>query len=468
MPLFKLFGGLNNWAFIRAATIFLNNALLLASYIFMARQMKISNKWICLCAVFLLAPLSYGYWDIVTFGGYYVFFIIQNFCCLGLFFRLTAASAAKRRSRRDFILFSALSLILGIQGIRSLLCIQIPLMLTCFFAHRINRRNGVPQKKLPVYLGVYSFVLCCIGFVMHYLLRFIYTFFSFDNMRMDDLYNTFFSKLGQNIISVFTVFGFTGGQRVLSAQGIAGILAIVFTLYLLGSMIAMLRQNKVYERHEDRHIKSSFDPKLFTIRYFFVSLIFNVFVFQIVEKSVTLRYFIPFLILYVPLLAVLFEKTEEKKAALSKIGLISAVFLFIFIRGILNFQDLSGYDANSFRTGYIKYLSDHKLNYGFSGFWNSSVTTELTNGEIRIAGLEPDGLEPGKRFNLQGWLNPKKYYEKSYYDGESFLLLTRAEWEMARQTGRPFAERTPDYQDGEFIILRYPQAAIIHDTVLDD
>jgi hypothetical protein len=60
------------------------------------------------------------------------------------------------------------------------------------------------------------------------------------------------------------------------------------------------------------------------------------------------------------------------------------------------FRKMRGYDINSFRTGYITYLLDHKLNYGFSGFWNSNVITE------------------------------------------------------------------------EFIILRYPQAAIIHDIVLDD
>jgi hypothetical protein len=471
MPLFKLFGGLNNWAFIRAAAIFLNNALLIAAYIFMMRQIRIQNKWICLSAVFLIAPLSGSYWDIVTFGGYYVFFIIQNFCCLGLFFALTASSAVKRRFRRDFILFSILSLILGVQGIRSLLCIQIPLMLTCFSARRINRLNGAPQKNLPVYLGIFSFALCCIGFVINYLLRFIYSFHSFENIRMDNnLYESFFTKLGQNTISLFSFFGFTGGWSVLSARGILDILAIIFTLCLLGSMIVFLRQNHICQcvRQEHNCNENSSNQKQFIVLYFFVSLIFNAFVFQIIDQGITLRYFIPFLILFVPLLAVLFEKTEGKGSALSKTGTLAVVFLFIFTRSLFNFQELRGYDANNSRTGYIKYLSDHKLNFGFASFWNANVTTELTNGEIGIAGLEPSGLEPGVKFNIQGWLNPKKYYDRSYYDGESFLLLTRAEWETARQTGRPFTEKTPDYDDGEFIILRYPSAVIIHDTVLDN
>ncbi|MDR1025323.1 MAG: hypothetical protein LBL56_06300 [Treponema sp.] len=470
VPLFKIFGNLNNWVFIRAAAIFLNNALLVISYIFMMRQTRIQNKWICLSAVFLLAPLSFEYWDIVTFGGYYVFFIIQNFFCLGLFFRLAAPPAPVRWFRRDFLLFGILSFILGVQGIRSLLCIQIPLMLTCFSACRIDRRNGIPPKKLPVYLGIFGFILCCAGFAANYLLRFIYSFQSFDSAAIDDLYESFFIKLGQNIVSLFSFFGFGGGHSVLSAWGAMDILAIIFTLCLLGSAIAALRQN--HDRkgvpHQNGYNEDGSWPKQFIALYFFVSLVFNVFVFQIFNGPVTARYFIPFLILYVPLLAVLFEKTEKRKSPLLKTGILAAVFLFILTRSVLNFQDLSGRDVNRSRTGYIKYLSDHELKFGFATFWNANVTTELTNGGIRIAGLEVYGLEPGARFDFQRWLIRKEYLERSYYDGESFLLLTGAEWDLARQTGRPFTEKTPDYDDGEFIILRYPSAAIIHDTVLDD
>jgi hypothetical protein len=466
MPLFKLFGSLDNWAFIRAATIFLNNALLLATYMFMTWQVNIRNKWICLSAIFLLAPLSRGYWDIVSFGGYYVFFIVQNFCCLGLFFRLVRSSPTNRRFRGEFILFSVLSLILGTQGIRSLLNIQIPLMLTGFVFYKFNRSSG---GKTSVFLGLYSFILCCAGFIINWLLRFIYNFHIFENMRIDELREVFFTKLGQNIVSLFSFFGFTGGQPVLSARGITSILAVFFTLYFLKAMIAILRQNHANKdnQYKGGHHKSDFVPKQFIILYFFVSLFFNVFVFQIVEQDVTERYFIPFLILYVPLLALLFEKTEQKKPALTKIGILAAVFLFILTRSVLVFQDLSVHDKNSSRDGYISYLLEHNLNFGFASFWNANVSTELTNGKINIAGLEPQGLEPGNKFNIQGWLNPEAFYKKSYYKGESFLLLTKAEWDMARQTGRPFAEETPDYDDGEFIILRYPQAAIIHDTILD-
>ncbi|MDR1251954.1 MAG: hypothetical protein LBK62_07280 [Treponema sp.] len=463
MPLFKLLSGFNNWALIRAMTIFLNNALLVVSYVFLTRQMRLPNKWIYLSAGFLLVPLSTGYWNIVTFGGYYVFFIAQNFCCLGLFFRLLAAPPpAKRRTRiSDFMLFSLLSLVLGIQGIRSLLNIQIPLMLACFFAYWFTH---IPQKKGPVLLGIYSLVLCGIGFIINYLLHVIYSFQSFEYMRVDDLYALFFVKLGQNVVSLFSFFGFIEGHRVLSAQGIAGILGIFFTVFLIWNMAVMVLRDRTGTISRPG---GNFEPRHFMTLYFFVSLGFNMFVFLIVDDNVTQRYFIPFLVLYVPLLAVLFEKTEKRNSALSKTGLIAAVFLFIFTRAALNFQSLGIQETNSGRTGYIRYLEDNDLDFGFATFWNANVTTELTNGKISIAGLEPDGVASGEKYRIHGWLNPIRFYDPSYYTGESFLLLTRAEWDTARQAGRSFTEKHVDYDDGRFMVIRYPSAKVIHEEVLD-
>jgi hypothetical protein len=142
--------------------------------------------------------------------------------------------------------------------------------------------------------------------------------------------------------------------------------------------------------------------------------------------------------------------------------------LFICGQGYLNFQDMAGQNGNSVRKGYIRYLLDNQLDYGFATFWNANVTTELTNGKIELAGLNPDGLNTDKNsFSINGWLNPTKFYDLSFHQGGSFLLLTRAEWELAQRTGRPFVRLVPDYEDNDFIIIRYPSAEIIHREVLD-
>ena len=138
------------------------------------------------------------------------------------------------------------------------------------------------------------------------------------------------------------------------------------------------------------------------------------------------------------------------------------------VKRMKRFSLLINYNINSERKEYINFLDKNDLHFGFATFWNANVTTELSHGKIRIAGLEPSGLEPDNRFNIQGWLNPVKYYDPSFHQGESFLLLTRDEWELAKLTGREFSLLKPDYYDSNFIIIRYPSAQIIHNDVLDN
>jgi len=102
MPLFKLLGHYENWALIRSLNILLNNLILILSYLYMAKQMKIQLKWMLITSLFLVMPVSFDFWDIVTFGGYYVFFIAQLFFCLGLFIRL---AKSHRDCKKDVVWF---------------------------------------------------------------------------------------------------------------------------------------------------------------------------------------------------------------------------------------------------------------------------------------------------------------------------------------------------------------------------
>jgi hypothetical protein len=142
--------------------------------------------------------------------------------------------------------------------------------------------------------------------------------------------------------------------------------------------------------------------------------------------------------------------------------------LFILGQGYLNFQNLTRDDVNTVRKGYIQYLLDNQLDYGFATFWNANVTTELTNGKIELAGLNPHKLVDTNQFSIHNWASPMKHSDPAFYQGESFLLLTRAEWELAQETEKPFARLKPDYEDNGFIVIRYPSARIIHREVLDN
>jgi hypothetical protein len=461
MPLFKILGNTDNWALIRSINILLNNIVLVLSYLFMARQIKIRTKWICVTSLFLIMPVSGIYWDIVTFGGFYIFFIAQIFCCLGLFIKLAVHTGTVKTALADFILFTALSFLLGLQGIRSPICVHIPLLVTCIYLYS----KAVRKRILPLFLGCYGFIAGCIGFAGNYLLHFKYSFYSFDIMKMENLFENFLLKFGESLVSLPVFFGISEESQLLSARGLFGIISLIGTVILFREVFKSVRQKN------NNETVTKPDEYQYIPVFFIVSVMINIFVFIIINEKITARYFIPFMVLYVPLIAILFEYAEKSYGHLKRIAVVSGIVLFICGQSYLNFKNMAvrDRDVNSVRKGYIRYLLDSKLDYGFATYWNANITTELSNGKIKLAGLDPKGLETGKDdLRLQGWLNPKKFYEPSYHQGESFLLLTRVELELARETGRPFALLQPDYEDGSFIIIRYPSAGIIHTEVLDN
>lgn len=451
MPLFKLLGRFENWALIRSLNILLNNLVLIASYLYLAKQMKIPVKWICITSLFLIMPISYIYWDIVIFGGYYAFFIAQIFCCLGLFIRLADHDGTVKKALPGFILFMVLSFLLGMQGIRSLLSIYIPLIITCVCLCARMTHN----RKSILFLGACGFVACGAGFAGNYLLHFRYSFHSFESMLLTNLRAELFPKLGQSIASLAEFFGIFTGSSLLSAQGLFSVIAVIVTFLVILAVYKSFRQAQA----ENRLIPV----------FFMVSILSNIFVFILVNEPITARYFIPFMVLYIPFTATLFERAEKTYGSLKRTALVMGMILFVSSQSFLNFQDMAKMDSNTIRKGYIQYLLDNRLHFGFATSGNANVTAELTNGKIDLAGLNADGLIPGAnaKFHITGWLRPVYYDNPSIHQGETFLLMSRAEWNLAGETGRPFTQRQPDYEDSYFIIVRYESSEAVHREVLD-
>jgi len=457
-PLFRILGD-GNWELVRSLTVFFNILALTASYVFMTAKMRMSRKYIAISSVMLILPVSGGYWDIVLFGGFYILFIAQVFATLGLFFMLIDNGENRHTKTSGLIAlcaFSFLTLVLGVQGVRSLMAFGIPLLFTGIYLEAGGTARG---RKTPLFLSVYGFVLCGAGFVINYLLHFKYRFSSFDDMRFDNLYSNLLQKISQGVFSIVEFFGLAQGQIVFSAAGILGVAAIIFTVVLFAFSLKTLRGNSVHNTESKELSRKTMSA------FFIASVVFNLFLLVVVNDNVTARYFIPSLILYLPVVCMLFEHCEKHKSSLRFVFVISSVIFFVAAQGYLNYLNLSRTDSNKTRRGYIEYCLKNNIDFGFANFWNANVTTELTNGKIEIAGLEPDYLEDNK-FKVQLMLNKKDYIEGHFPAGRAFILLSRDEWNLAKLQGRAFAQRLPDYEDDNYCLLVWPSADEIYDTVL--
>ena len=449
MPLFKIFGHLENWALIRSLNIFFNNAILILSYLFLMKQLEVKTKWVLFTAFFLVIPLSYGYWDIVIFGGYYIFFIAQLFCSLGLYIRLNSRSASGKKIMLEFILFSILAFILGVQGIRSLMVIYIPLLLVSVY----NRVKITKEKFFPLIMGCYAFFLCSIGYIFNLLLQKRYSFYPYETMNMEHP-ALYLEKLGLSFTNIAGFFGLSGGSTILSAQGFFSVAALILCLVLIRTIYKTINCSQ-----------PEGEKKIIPL-FFMASAIFSIFIFIITDKIIESRYFIPFMILYVPLTSILFEYAEKTFGYLKRTVIICGIILFIFGQGYINFQNLTVRDMNTGRKGHIEYLLDEELHFGFATFWNGNVITELSNGKIEMVGLERARARDGNRsFDIFGYLVKAKFLDSLHHTGESFMLLTRDEWDSVRSRF-PFTGRIPDYDDKHFVIIRFPSAEIIYRDIL--
>jgi hypothetical protein len=455
MPLFKIF---DNWRLVRALTVPLNLIVLLVSYAFMMTRMKIASKWIMLTSLFLVIPINFDYWDIVIFGGYYIFFLAMFFCLLGLFFILSDGENPEAKSRKPiFALFCVLSLIQGISGVRAPMDIQAPLILTSLFIYRFARCFNRVKTKHAVNLALISLVLCGFGYGLNFTLRFFFKFHSYAGLRTADLNGSFFQKLGDILLNIIAFLGYAANSKIFSPDGAFSLLSVGLSIFIIVLSI------KIISRYVKKNVNDDapFSPHIFMLLFFIVSAIYHIFLFFFLDQGITTRYFIPILIFYIPLIAILFNRMKDSFSYRNASFIVMLTAMIILGNSAMKFHQIIRTDVNSIRYGYINYLKQHNLHFGFATFWNADVTTELTNGAVEIAGLLIFGARPVK----YDWLKPVKYDDPSYYSGETFLLLSGEEWGELKNTEK-FVENQPVYEDNHFIILTYPSAQFIHNELL--
>jgi hypothetical protein len=440
MPLFKLF---DDWRVVRAITTLLNSMVLLASYFFMMKQFSVSKKTVLLTSLFLILPVSMSYWDIVLFGGYYVFFIAMFFCYLGLFALLLNSG---KKTKTAFIFFAFLSFILGAGGIRALMDIQIPISITALCAYFIGGKTRLNSR--PFLLSAAGLVLCGFGYAVNFLLHFFYRFMSHHGTEIINLNEIFFQQLGNTIYSFVEFWGFMPNIKFMSPHGILSFASIVVVFLIFYEAVKIVKRRNV---NGEAEINGLF------VLFFIVSAIYHVVLFQIVDSD--FRHLIPLHILYIPALAVIFEFIKKNMPSQKARLFICGIAFVVIGSGLMRLCVLPGYDSNKHRNDSISYLEENNLRFGLASFWNANVLTELTNGRIEMLGLDPGNIHAA---NV--WLNIIAYKNPGYHKGESFLLLTKEE---LRQDEK-LAQRRPDYEDDNFVIFRYPSTEIVFDEVLRD
>lgn len=405
---------MDSWSSVRMVMNLICQLLVIISYLYMMKPLKMDKKFVYLSTALLMIPFSREYLLIVQFGNSYMPHFILCFTAVGLALRLFMKAPQKKNK----VLFILVLMGCGVSGIRYALILVLPLLATVVLqcgAERYVNQKPVFHREFLSDRRVKTALAGFLGYLAGYLVNVLYfgryyTYEKYDNLYMADFKTHGLSeRLGTMIIDIFRLFGYTDSASIKSFAGIQDFVAIGFTVILV-YMIWRVYYGGRKEQENREFIK------IFAL----MSLAMNILVFLIFDYMYEKRYFMLTFIFFVPLLVMYFENYRKEFRELSR-G-ISVVFVTAcIILCSFNLRQMAVSKENDELKAVKQFLVEKHADFGMATYWNGNVLTELSDGEIQVI-----NIDDYKFIYAYEWLMPKRFLEKSTWetiDSEKFFVL---------------------------------------------
>lgn len=456
-----LFRFTENWQLVRVLTAVILYLICGSAIAFLGKSLKWKKGIIFLCEFLLLVPYSGTYLSIVQFGMFYYPHIILMFLGLGCFFN--------SGDKKIYILFWVIiSFLMGLGGLRYLLIMHIPMLLAGSillireksFRELFNTPAKENAKRLLATGEAYRLAVVTGGcaaagsgyLILEKLLSTKFCFQKFDNLRYSNLGETGDSIadiFGRVIMGIPEILGFRYNVPLISAKGILNVFALLFVLIIVICLWVLIRRvlaghaNLSGQRKDNMYGDVyAFD---FMILLLLCSFLANIYVF-VFAGNYTSRYWIPVLIWLIPILASYINqiKNPTNMLRICTIG----ILCYIFINGMSILSDALKNDGSANRYGVNQYLISQDMNVGYSTFWNANVTTEMTNGQIKMLPINSES-----DLAIYKWLTPRDYYyDDRQMSKATFILLSREEAERVHDTPL-YSQGLIGYMDDSFVVF---------------
>lgn len=448
VPLFKLLG---NWHIIRLIANMVFYGLMLAAYFYFMKPLKISRTLTVLSACILLLPFSETMMTHMQMGNTYMSHVILVFLFLGMFLRLCGERKGKAGRIVLLVLYILLAAVCGISGVRYLLAVQCPLVLTAFsyamgsgafqkFRGEMSRENRkllfrTPEMKYFLY-SLLGAACAVAGYGINVLwVSHRYVFQTYGATNFIALYEGILFERIQNAVGcLLMLFGYIPDRGFLSLRGIVTMAAFV----ILGVFCYVTARNLKEEKREGFRV---FVPLFLTVSFFL-----NLFVFIFTTSTMVPRYYITIMIFALPVLCFYLEREKRAFDRMAVVGLLTVCLLLGTGKTVLSFVTV---DKNETKRPVAEFLLENGYDFGFATYNNANIITELTNGAVEVGNV----WDP-RQLNYFLWSSPAKYYEDDYHTGEVFLLLTAEE--CVNYADAPaLVNGEKIYEDGAYTVYLY-------------
>lgn len=406
----------DNYIFCRTAAYLIFGAFQICSCIYMSKKCFDNKMWL-IAVPLIFSGITHGF--VATIFGLhtYVVAIIYMFLSIALF-----SSGINEKleivSPKKLIVLFLLIVLMGIQGLRFIQAVDIPLIGAAVLMFVIkNNKLSLKKNKMLINTVVLVMVIgiaAAIGYLIFHIL-----IGTLDREFIKGATAAVITEdgVGDRLINLincfFELFDIRHGVGLFSAVGLISLVKYAScALFLIIFPILQVRKFN----SESNSVQLFM---LYTAVHIGIIAVISVFTDTLSEDSV--RYLFTSAILLMCLSA-----HYIYKYILKNIDLFNAVFLICI--GFTVLTDSAGmamFYKTAFKEGnqnVIEYLRRNDLKQGYATYWNAGVNTFFSNGDINV-----NGVIVGDMILPYYWANSSYWYTDEAYEGNSFLLLTKDE-----------------------------------------
>ena len=389
-PLLKLFP--NNWRLVRTIAQAILLLLTGISYVYMTSILN-KRKMSVLFATVLICP--FGFWNMWhgSFSGFYLIWIILYNFCAGLIFRICCIKKGKKYSVVCWAILAIYSFLIGLQSVRGLMNILIPLFLGSIILIWIDVKKGnkldLSCNSIKLFISsMAASIFSCIGYLINTnVLSKIYSFYDQNTQTWQKFSIDRINTVIEDFVQLWGYpYSFTNKLEVklFSFNGILSIFGVLLTVIVVYMFIWIIKNFKKLD--ENNKIVA-----LSTITSPFLMMFVLVFIYA--SSASNGSYFLPCLGFIIAGLQIFIDNYEYsfKKSK----NVVVTCFMVCILMCSINTCSL--FIQNPPRSNKNQtYIADLLVEKGYmkcvGTFWNAgNVITELSNGVVES--WELDDLE---------------------------------------------------------------------------
>ncbi len=424
--LFKLIG---RWHTVRILTAVCLYIVLLGSCQYMMKKLG-SRRWAALVGFVLILPFSFQYYVFVIKGLFYIPHIAISFFSIGLW-----EDFVQRKERQSslakclaFLLLSfLLSVCVGLGGIRQLAILYLPaggvgLLLFIWKSWRNKEKVHYLQlscsaaTQIERYAGIV--LLSLLGSGLGYLINTLVLSRQFHFQKSGIVFHLNPAGLLTYGKGLFACFGFSKSGLFCGENA----LCYLWILLTIASIVHALCHA--------REVSGGY-LRLALLTLFAHAVLIGVFL--LTEQTFQERYFLPVIVLSVPLIALWISHLHL--FGMLKKGIVFLLLILVMCKGIVLYSQEEKTDNTLELRMIQKALTEDGYRTGYASFWNANLMTELSDGALEMWIWCDSGGNGYKLANVESitetypWLQATAHAKNLPY-GKTFLLFTRPEYDF--------------------------------------